>query len=105
MPTVPAQIVTFHMTVTDTYDGAMRVLADTQRFGFDLVSLDLQAGRNAGDHEADITLALSVAEELDPRLLAARFNRHPVVLRVRAESDADRAGDRDAADAADDIAA
>ncbi len=80
-----AEIVTFRMTVADASDGAIRVLTDAQRFGLDLVSLDLQPAqsrRHAGEGEADLTIVLSAGRPIDTDLLATRFVRHPCVLRV-----------------------
>ncbi len=77
-----AEIVTFRMTVADASDGAIRVLTDAQRFGLDLVSLDLQPAqtrRHAGEGEADLTIVLSAGRPIDTDLLATRFVRHPCV--------------------------
>jgi hypothetical protein len=78
---------TFHMTVSDAYDGAIRILTDAQRFGLDLISLDLhpaQFGQGAGDCGADMKVVLSFSWRLDRELLTRRFIRHATVLHVRA---------------------
>lgn len=86
MSNASAEIVTFRMTVADASDGAIRVLTDAQRFGLDLISLDLRPVRRpAGEGGADLTIVLSAARPIDIDLLATRFVRHPSVLRVHVE--------------------
>jgi len=65
----------------DSYDGAVRLLGDAQRFGFKLKSLAL-ADHSEGS--ASATLVLRVPVSVDAQLVAARLGRHPTVQRVEA---------------------
>jgi hypothetical protein len=80
MSTTSAQTATFRMTVSDAYDGAIRILNDAQRFGLELISLDLQQAKSVCG--ADMKVVLSSSRRFEHKLLTKRFIRHPTVLRV-----------------------
>jgi hypothetical protein len=84
MPVVAPEIATFRMTVADSYDAALRVLTDAQRFGLDLLSLEL---RPSGEAQ-ELIVTLTSAAVVDRQLLAHRFARHPTVLRVDEDANA-----------------
>jgi len=71
--------------LNDPYDGAIRLLGDAQRFGFELQSLMLTA-RSAG--MASATITLRVPSSVEAHLVAARLSRHPALQRVDACADA-----------------
>jgi hypothetical protein len=71
--------------LNDPYDGAIRLLGDAQRFGFELQSLTLTA------QTAAVTLAtitLRVPTSFEAHLVAARLSRHPALQRVNVCADA-----------------
>jgi hypothetical protein len=79
---------TFRITLTDAYDGILRVLIDAQRLGLELVALDLQPGRET--RCMTMTMTVSAAVPVDGQLLATRFARHPVVSQVEVPDESDR---------------
>jgi hypothetical protein len=93
MSTTSAQTATFRMTVSDAYDGAIRILTDAQRFGFELISLDLQPAKF--DCGADMRVVLSSTRCFEHKLLTKRFIRHPTVLRVYAADEHEDCGHAD----------
>jgi hypothetical protein len=72
----------------DPYDGAIRVLGDAQRSGFELLSLAL-AARASGI--ASATMPLRVPISFDAQLAAARLARHPAVQQVDVRADTAKA--------------
>ncbi len=75
--------ITVEAVLNDPYDGAVRLLGDAQRFGFELKKLAL-ATRPEGMVSA--TLILRVPISVDTRLVAARLARHPTVSHVDARA-------------------
>lgn len=84
MPTISSKIVTYRMTIADSYDAVLRVLTDAQRFGLDLINLNLRPT----DKGQELTIALSFTAAIDCQLLALRFGRHPTVLHVDGSANA-----------------
>jgi hypothetical protein len=74
--------------LNDPYDGAIRLLGDAQRFGFEIRSLALTT---KNDGSASATMALCVPVSLDEQLVSARLARHPAVQCVSVQADAGRA--------------
>jgi len=70
------------------YDGAIRVLGDAQRSGFELLSLALAAKM---DGIASATIILRVPVSFDAQLVTTRLARHPAVQRVDVRADAAKA--------------
>ena len=81
--------VVVNAVVNDPYDGLIRLLADAQRFGFELRASRLGA---EADGSASVTLTLSVPAHLDVELVAVRLARHPVVRSLDAQASPTRAG-------------
>ena len=73
--------ITVEAVLNDAYDGAVRLLGDAQRFGFELKRLALAAG---AEGKVSATLILRVPISADTRLVAARLARHPSVRHVDA---------------------
>jgi hypothetical protein len=67
--------------LNDPYDGAIRLLGDAQRFGFELRSMALEA---KADGTASATVTFHVPTSIDVQLVAARLSRHPAVQRTEA---------------------
>ncbi len=80
------ETVTFRITLTDTYDGILRVLIDAQRLGLELIEFDLQTGGEA----QCATMTVSQAVPVDGQVLATRFARHPVVSNVEVQRESNR---------------
>lgn len=78
-----AETVTFRITLTDAYDGILRVLIDAQRLGLELVAFDLQPGREA----RWVTMTVSPAVPVDGRVLATRFAVIRSCQRLRCSAD------------------
>jgi acetolactate synthase regulatory subunit len=83
----PMRNVVVEATLNDIHDGLIRLLGDTQRFGFGLEDLTLTSGTDA----ATVAITLSVPARIDPQLVATRLARHPAVRSVHAQ-DLDKAG-------------
>jgi hypothetical protein len=65
------------VVVADAFDGAVRLLADAQRFGFRIRAFHLDAIKDKG---AAIHITLGVSPETDPHGLLSRLARHPTVI-------------------------
>ena len=78
------RVIVVEAVLNDPYDGAIRLLGDAERFGFELQSLVLTA-KSAGVTSAAITLHVPVSVE--PHVVAARLSRHPTVQRVNVCAD------------------
>jgi hypothetical protein len=63
--------------VDDTFDGAVRLIGDAQRFGFSIRELHLDAPEGAS---ARICLTLCIPGDLDPAVVRSRLARHPTVV-------------------------
>ncbi|WP_046868548.1 hypothetical protein [Microvirga massiliensis] len=87
MSAEPSREMVVETVFNDPYDGAIRVLGDAQRSGFELLSLAL-AAKMDGIVSATITLRVPVS--FDAQLVAARLARHPAVQRVDVRVDAAR---------------
>jgi hypothetical protein len=68
--------------LNDTHDGLIRLLGDTQRFGFGLEALTLRGGTGS---TAVVAIILSVPIEIDAQLVAARLARHPAVRSIHVQ--------------------
>jgi hypothetical protein len=68
--------------LNDPYDGAIRLLGDAQRFGFEISGLALAIGE---DGTASVNLTFNVPSTVDAQHIADRFSRHPVVRCVNAQ--------------------
>ncbi|MBJ6128368.1 hypothetical protein [Microvirga splendida] len=68
--------------LNDTHDGLIRLLGDTQRFGFGLEALTLRSGT---EPTAVVAITLSVPARIDPQLVAARLARHPAVRSIHVQ--------------------
>ena len=68
-----------HLTVTDAFDGAARLLCDAQRFGFAVRSLQVDV---LDDDVASVRMTLSVQPHLDVAQIRSRFARHVSVLSI-----------------------
>ncbi|MXQ10423.1 hypothetical protein [Microvirga makkahensis] len=77
--------ITVEAVLDDAFDGAVRLLGDAQRFGFELKNLELAAG---AEGLVSATLILRVPISVDARLVAARLARHPTVRHVDAAASA-----------------
>ncbi|KLK90089.1 hypothetical protein AA309_27680 [Microvirga vignae] len=80
----PMREIVVEAVFNDPYDGAIRLLSDAQRFGFDLQSLTLAA---KADGIASAIVTLRVPISVDAELVSARLARHPAVQRVSARTD------------------
>ena len=67
---------TLEVTVSDPYDGAVRLLCDAQRFGFRLIQFSLA---RAAEMDTAIVMTLEVPPETNAQQIAARFTRHGAV--------------------------
>lgn len=65
--------------LVDPFDGAIRILADAQRFGFSLRELHLEP---LGGRRSKMSLELLVPAGSDAALLRSRFARHGAVASV-----------------------
>jgi hypothetical protein len=77
------QEIVVEAVLNDPFDGAVRLLGDTQRFGFELQTLAIAA---IAEGTALATLILRVPTSVDAQLVAARLARHPTVQRVDARA-------------------
>lgn len=84
MSTEPMRALIVEAVLNDPYDGAIRLLGDAQRFGFELRSLALKTEVIGG---ATATITLHVPTSVDVQLVSARLARHPAVQRVNAHAD------------------
>jgi hypothetical protein len=76
MSAEPMREITVEAVLNDPYDGAIRILGDAQRFGFELRSMALAA---EADGVVSLTATLCVPITPDVQLIAARLARHPAV--------------------------
>jgi hypothetical protein len=97
MSAEPMQEIVIEAVLNDSYDGAIRLLGDAQRFGFELRSFAL-AARTGGITSAIMTL--HVPTSVDAQLVARRLSRHPAMRRVNARADIGEALDGEQAAAA-----
>jgi hypothetical protein len=82
--------ITIEAVLNDPYDGAIRILGDAQRFGFELQSMSLTTNADA---VVSLTAIFGVPITADVQLIAARLARHPAVRHVEAaRADGDKAG-------------
>jgi hypothetical protein len=88
MAAEPIREVVIEAVLNDPYDGAIRLLGDAQRFGFEIRTFALAAGTNG---TASATITLGVPTLIDTQVIAARLARHPAVQRADARADAGRA--------------
>ncbi|WP_159718811.1 hypothetical protein [Geminicoccus flavidas] len=88
MPSAAADRTTLEVRaiLIDAYDGMIRVLNDTQRFGLELVATVLE---EAGS-QVQLRLVLAASLPVTPEVLRARLARHPCVRQVEV-SQKDRA--------------
>jgi len=91
MLTEPRREIVVEAILNDPYDGAIRLLGDAQRFGFEICSLALAI---AEDGAASVNLTLKVPSTFDAQLVANRLSRHPVVHYVNAQMITDTQGHR-----------
>jgi hypothetical protein len=84
----PMQELVIEADLNDPYDGAIRILGDAQRFGFELQSVALTA---KSDGRASAIITLYVPTSVDTQIVCARLARHPAVQRVNAQADYSRA--------------
>jgi hypothetical protein len=84
MSAEPMQEFVVEAVLNDSYDGAIRLLGDAQRFGFELRSFAL-AARADGTTSAVITLTVPISA--DAQLVATRLSRHPSMQRVSTRTD------------------
>lgn len=75
-----SRFVRFEVLANDHEDALLRLIADTQRFGFGLNAVDSE--QPPGSRETRIGVTLRVPSDLDCDALAQRFARHPTVVRV-----------------------
>ncbi|WP_262272149.1 hypothetical protein [Microvirga yunnanensis] len=80
----PMREIVVEAALNDSYDGAIRLLGDAQRFGFELRSFAL-AARTDGTASAIITLTVPISA--DAQLVATRLSRHPSMQRVSTRTD------------------
>jgi hypothetical protein len=81
--------ITVEAVLNDPYDGAIRILGDAQRVGFELRSMALVT---RADGVVSLTAILGVPITADVRLIATRLARHPAARHVEAVcSDGDKA--------------
>jgi hypothetical protein len=85
MSAEPMRALIVEAVLNDPYDGAIRLLGDAQRFGFELRSLALKVMADGG---AAAIVTLHVPISVDVQLVSARLARHPAVQRVDARADA-----------------
>ena len=88
MSAEPMREIVVEPVFNDPYDGAIRVLGDAQRSGFEILTLTLAA---KADGTASATITLRVPVSFDAELAAARLARHPAVQRVDVRADAAKA--------------
>ena len=74
--------VSIAVDVDDGLDGALRLLIDSQRFGFAVGSFSMTSKAGIG---ASVKLTVSSPGEIDAGQLAARLARHPTVKRIATE--------------------
>lgn len=72
--------------LNDPYGGAIRLLGDAERFGFELQTLALAVGVGA---LASATISVRVPNSVDAQVAAARLARHPALqcVDVRIQSE------------------
>jgi hypothetical protein len=88
MSVEPMQEIVVEAILNDSYDGAIRLLGDAQRFGFELRSFALTARM---DGIASAIITLRVPTSVDAELVATRLSRHPAMQRVNARADIGKA--------------
>jgi hypothetical protein len=76
MSAEPLRETTVEAILDDPYDGAIRILGDMQRFGFELRSMALAT---RVDGAMSLTATFGVPVTADVQLIAARLARHPAV--------------------------
>jgi hypothetical protein len=81
MSAEPLRETTVEAVLNDPYDGAIRILGDAQRFGFELRSMALAT---RADGAVSLTATLGVSITADVQLIAARLARHPAVRHAEA---------------------
>ena len=80
----PMQEIVVEAVLNDSYDGAIRLLGDAQRFGFELRSFALTA---RADGTASAVITLTVPISADAHVVATRLSRHPSMQRVNTRTD------------------
>ena len=84
MSAEPMQEIVVEAVLNDGYDGAIRLLGDAQRFGFELRSFALAA---RADGTASSIITLTVPISADAQLVATRLSRHPAMQCVNTRTD------------------
>jgi hypothetical protein len=79
----PMREVVVEAVLNDSYDGAIRLLGDAQRFGFELQSFALSE-RVGGI--ASATMTVCVPTSVDTHVVATRLSRHPAIQCVDART-------------------
>lgn len=67
--------------IADAFDGSIRILNDAQRFGFDVLALDLRA---LADGSVALNVTLAVPDATNVEQVCSRFCRHSAVLSLEA---------------------
>ena len=75
----PQKRLDLEFTVSSVFDGIVRILTDSDRFGFDLAAMAV----SRQDVGARISLTLLVDASLDDTFVMQRLARHPAVLDVK----------------------
>ncbi len=88
MSAEPMRDLVIEAVLNDPYDGAIRLLGDAERFGFEIRSFALTTKIGGA---ASATITLYVPTSVDVQLVSARLARHPAVQRVSAQANVSRA--------------
>ena len=76
------RVICVEAVVDDAYDGVIRLLNDTQRFGYGLLGMAVAEAEGL----MSVSMTLAPPAHADARLLAARLARHLTVVRVEAHN-------------------
>jgi len=73
-------VVHVQAVVVDAHDGLTRLLGDVARFGYELISVDL----DNTDGQGQVQMRF-IVEGTAPEIVGARLSRHPTIVWLEAE--------------------